>query len=86
MENVVLRQGAQSPADRKLMRRQEKKGRLAEGKTGTRKEKKNFRATVVDITEFRAFSDSDFLSLWSFHGGLSSGLWWSVCLWESVFL
>lgn len=40
MENVVLGQGAQSPADRKLMRRQEKKGRLAEGKTGTRKERR----------------------------------------------
>lgn len=39
MENVVLGQGAQSPADRKLMRRQEKKGGLAEGKTGTGKDR-----------------------------------------------
>lgn len=38
--NVVLGQGAQSPADRKLMRRQEKKGGLAEGKAGTRKERR----------------------------------------------
>ena len=40
MENVVLGQGTQSPADRNLVRRQEETGGLAEGKTGTRKERR----------------------------------------------
>lgn len=65
-----------------------KEGWIRRGKDREQKgERRNFRAIIVDITEFQAFSDSeDFLSLWSFHGGISSGLGWSLCPWEQIFL
>lgn len=80
-EKWFLGQEAQSPANRKLMRREE--GWIRRGKIGTRQERRAIRA---DITEFQAFCDSDFLSLWSFHDEISSGLGWSLCLWEQMFL
>lgn len=81
MENVIPASVTSISSRRKVNEKIGKEGWIRRVKDRDQKgERRNFRAIIVDITKFQAFSDSeDFLSLWSFHGGISSGLGWSLC-------
>lgn len=66
---------AQSPADKTLRERQEKKAGLGEGKIGTSKERRNFRAIIADVTEFQAFMTQKFFCCSGLFMGQSHRVW-----------